>query len=80
MIMQDIPQISDGVMQRGKNPLLQNGSKMRVYLAKRQTHAQGGLDIDHRGFGLKVLGRVEDLHENRRLASKRCRGLHIASL
>jgi hypothetical protein len=43
------------LMHRGKNPLLQNSQKMRLYFAKRQTHTQGRLDIGHRGPGLEVL-------------------------
>jgi hypothetical protein len=41
------------VIERGENPLLQNGSKVRLYFSKHQTHARG-LDIKDRCLGLEI--------------------------
>lgn len=40
-------------IQRGENPLLQNGSKVRFHFAKHQTQARG-LDIQDGCRGLKI--------------------------
>jgi hypothetical protein len=58
------------VIERGKNPLLQNVSKVRLYFAKYQPHARR-FYIEDGCLGLEVFLGVLDFQQNRVLKFKR---------
>jgi len=68
------------IAQRGENPLLQDDSAGGLYVAKRQTHAQGWFDVDHRASGLEVLTFIENLHEDRREFGERSGSLEVTTV